>query len=582
MPTPPSKLLKGIPASSGVAIGSAYLIFREELPIPTIKITEEELDSEVRRFERVVEEVTTSLRHLAHDLKKLPHREPYKMLSAHLSLLKDPLLIKGTKEKIRTQRINAEWALRKTWKEIEALFSTIEDEYLRSRVEDVQHIYRRLVHTLLGHSPYPVVPKEAILVSHSLGAEDVLRYSRMGIRGFLCESGSPLSHPSILSRMLEIPMIVGAHGILQELEGGETLILDGDRGEIILHPDPATVEGYQSRLLSVTPKIFSLDQAWRREVFTRDHVSCSILANVDTPEEAQQARALGAQGIGLVRTEFPFLGRSSPPDLEELVEVYTRILEPMAGLPVVFRTLDLGGDKLPRFLEIEKEENPALGVRGIRLTLLYPELLRLQVRAILRASANVDGAIIRLLFPMVSTFTELNSGVRLIEEVAREEGIPPPPIGVMIETPASALIMDILAPAAQFFSIGSNDLIQYTMAMDRTNEAVSYLYAPLHLGVLRILKRIVEEAKSLSRPLEICGEMSADPRFVYVLLGLGIREFSMLPSAIPRMIEFLEKAEFSRAEELTKKLFSLSSAEEREDLLHQEMEKQGLLRKAQD
>jgi len=559
-----------------VVVGKAYPLFREEIPIPTLGIPEGEIEKEVRRFEEAIEEVTSSLRNLAQELKRLPHREPYKILEAHLTLLKDPLLVKGTKEKIRHQRINAEWALRKTWKEIEGLFSAIGDEYLRSRVEDVQHIYRRLVQALLGHSPYPLLPEEAILVTPSLGAEDVLRYAQRGIKGFLCETGSPVSHPSILSRMLEIPMVVGVHGILKELEGGETLILDGDTGDILLHPDSATLEEYRSRLLSTRPRVLPAERKERKEILTRDGISCTVLANVDTPEEAQQARLFGAQGIGLVRTEFSFLGRDAPPDLEELVELYTRILEPMEGLPVVFRTLDLGGDKLPRFLKFyEREENPALGVRGIRMSLLYPELFKLQVRAVCLSSTKVKKADVRLLLPMVATYTELKSANSLVEEVAREVGISPPPVGVMIETPASALILDTLATASRFFSIGSNDLIQYTMAMDRTNEVVSYLYAPLHLGVLRILKRIAEECQRLSRPLGICGEIASDPRFVFVLLGLGIREFSMLPSAVPRIEEFLEGIEAGHAESFTRKLFELPSAEEREEFLNREMERIG-------
>lgn len=568
--TQPSKRFSGISSSPGVAIGEVYLLFRDELPIPRLKVPEVDQEREVRRFEQAVKEVTSSLNHLSQDLKRLPHREPYMIVQAHLALLRDPLLIKGTKEKIRRDHINAEWALRLTWKELESQFQSIPHEYLRGRVEDVQHLYRRLIQSLLGHSPYPIVPEDAILVAHTLSAEDVLRYSQARVKGFICETGSPLSHPSILARMLQIPMVVGVHNLLSELEGGEPAILDAHKGELIIHPPEDMLREYDRRLKQERGRISPPSLGLAEEVLTRDGVICTLMANIDTPEEAVQARSLGAKGIGLVRTELPFLGRDTPPALDELSQIYRAMIQAMDGLPVTFRLLDLGGDKVPRFLNREEEENPALGLRGIRLCLRHPELLELQVRAILRASRDAP---VRVLVPMIATVSELKMCVRIIEEISQEEGVPTPPIGAMIETPACALIMDALAADADFFSIGSNDLIQYTMAMDRTNEAVSYLYAPLHLGIMRLLHEIIRNAQKLGKPISICGEMAAEPCFVYLLLGMGIREFSMLPAAIPVVGRFLRHCDTGKAKRGVQRLFHFSTVEEREEYLRAELKR---------
>jgi phosphotransferase system enzyme I (PtsI) len=558
------KVFSGLGVSPGLGVGEAFPIYGEEIPIPLLGAGKGKEEEEKNRFFLALKEMERILEELRKEVQDLPIREPVMMVDVHLSFLQDPVFQKGVLSRIE-QGETAERAVYDTFQGIERSFQRVSDPYIRERLEDLRHLYRRLMHFLLETDLEKGIPEEHhVVVSKVFSAQEILRFGKKKPRALVAEGGSPLSHAVILARMLKIPMVIGVKGILGGIQKGQILLANGFRGEVIVNPHARTIRRHQSR----TPKLISekveRDERGRVKAVSRDGYSCEIFANGELLEEIPLILESGAWGIGLFRTEYLFVAKGSSLFLEEMEEYYGEVVRRMGGLPVTFRTLDLGGDKLPDEWKDTQGENPSMGLRGIRLSLRFRELLEKQLRAILRASRIGP---VRILLPMVSVFQELKSTQDLLRDLAKEEGIPPPPLGVMIETPSSALIVDVLAQEADFFSIGTNDLFQYTFAVDRNNEWVNYLYDPLHLGFLRILYHIAQSAKRCGKSVEVCGELAGDPRFVYLFMGMGVRTFSMNAILIPHIAQFICRSELNSAQETVMSLMALRQVEERDRVL---------------
>ncbi|MBL6750662.1 MAG: phosphoenolpyruvate--protein phosphotransferase, partial [Nevskia sp.] len=497
-------------------------------------------------------------------------------IDTHLLMMDDRSLTEAVVALIRNSLCNAEAALRRQRDSLAAVFEQMEDPYLRSRKDDVQHVSARVLRNLLdrgkgepashaGHDEPPVV------VADDITPADLILLSQQGAAAFVTEYGGPLSHTAILARSLGVPTIVGMHAARRLLREGETVIVDGDRGHALADPDAAALEFFTAKRARQVASRAALSQLRDRPAVSRDGVKIRLLANIERSEDAIQAAALGAAGVGLYRTEFLFMNRRDLPDEEEQYRAYARVVAAVTG-PVTIRTLDLGADKRvdSGSRQGPTPNNPALGLRAIRLCLKEPELFRTQVRALLRASAHGD---VQIMLPMISNVQEFRQAQQIFA-LAREqlgaEGRPlraAVPLGVMIEVPAAALAAPLLARYASFFSIGTNDLIQYTLAIDRVDEEVNYLYDPLHPAVLRLIRMTIEAGARGRIPVAMCGEMAGDPRYTRLLLGLGLAEFSMHPASVLEVKQIIIDSDVGRLRRQARRLLSAESAQEVQDLI---------------
>ncbi len=482
-------------------------------------------------------------------------------------ILNDEMLLQDTVDTIRKKKVNAEWALDLTLEKLDTAFKAIEDEYLRERRSDLHYVSARIFRNLLGkkHDDITKIKGKVIVVAHDLSPADTLQMNLNHVAGFVTDIGGKVSHTAILSRSLGISAVVGLEVATSLINGGDLLIIDGETGEMVINP----TEEISGSFLERKRRVKSME----REVLkyaslpaeTRDGVRVQLQANIEMVEEISSAKAHGAEGIGLYRTEILYLNRKDLPTEEELFEAYRRLAESISPASATIRTLDIGGDKLLSNYSKNNEMNPAMGLRAIRFSLKETDIFKVQLRGILRASAYGK---LRILFPMISGIEEIRQARTILEEVKRslaKARIPFDPrikIGAMIEIPSASDIADILAREVDFFSIGTNDLIQYTLAVDRINEHVSYLYEPLHPAVLRIIRWVVQSAHQAGIPAAICGEMAAEPVYAIVLLGLGLEEFSMNPVSIPKVKKVLRMARFEETQTLVEKLFQFSTASE--------------------
>lgn len=556
----------GVAASPGISIGPAFVLRRERLVIPEYRVEPAQVDEEIDRLKRAFAEVRARLEEIRGSMSDTGLVGD--IFNAQFLFLEDPTLLDQAVCNIRESRVNAEWALQREQRRLEALFESIADPYIRGRSSDVGFMVRRILQALMGREPEGLAnaPPGVIVVAEDLSPAELAQVTRRSIAGLVTESGSRTSHVTIMARSLEIPAVVGAGGgLVREIADGDLLIVDGHRGRVLVDPDPATVAEYRKRLADLQALSRRLLRYVDLPAETRDGVSVRMLANVDLSAEIPDALRYGAEGIGLYRTEFLFMNRRDIPSEEEQIAAYREILEAVVPHAAVIRTLDLGGEKLPTGLELAEEPNPALGLRGVRLSLARPAVFRTQLRALLQASQYGK---LKILLPMLSVLEELEFAraelVHVREELAREGKAMAAeiPLGVMIETPAAAMIADLITPHADFLSIGTNDLLQYTLAVDRTNEQVAYLYEPMHPAHIRMIQRICQAASRSGIVVGMCGEMAGDPLHSWILLALGIGELSMAPFAIPLLKKILRDSTLVEARNLLSSILRMGSAVE--------------------
>ncbi len=539
--------LSGIGVSPGIAIGPAYIGDRGELAVSESRIAESDIEAERARFAEAVATSVKQLRKLRSRATALPGSaadEIGYVLDAHLAMLANSRLIRGVNQRVARQRINAERAIQLEIEEIAKAFAAMPDPYFAARIDDIRVVGARLIRNLLKkpYVAYSGLSGGAIILAEEVTPADTALMDPRRIGGFATEFGGPEGHTAIMARALGLPAVLGVPGLLPRARADTRVVIDGSAGTVILDPSPETVEDYQERHEEYIRERRQFGRMRRVPAITRDSVEIRLEANLELPVELEQALANGAMGLGLVRTEFLYMNREDLPSEDEQYAFFRELVVGMAGRPVTLRTLDVGGDKLPEALAhyaAADSANPALGLRAIRLSLKERRLLDAQLAAMLRAAA--DGPV-RILLPMISTIGELRHAREAMEQVARRlhrRGVKLPkslpPLGAMIEVPAAALAADALAAEADFFAVGTNDLTQYTLAIDRTDEQVAYLYDPLHPAVLRLIQFAIEAASRRRIPISVCGELAGEPRYAALLLGLGLRELSMTPQSIPRV-----------------------------------------------
>jgi len=530
--------MHGVGVSSGIAIGHAHLVSHALLEVAHYQIPKSAVAQEIARFEQAVETVRQDLENVRSQLPASAPAELGAFVSTHLMILADKTLSEEPKNIIRDELCNAEWAIKQQMEDVVAQFEQIEDEYLRERKQDVVQVVERIIKALLGHpSQVPIKPQESaiILVAHDLSPADAIQFKHHHFAAFITDVGGATSHTAILARSLNIPSIVALQRARDLIQDDELIIVDGSQGVVIVNPDKATLAEYRLRQEQWEIEQQKLKRLRTTKSMTLDGTKIELHANIEVPEDVIHAKAAGAAGIGLYRTEFLFMNRQEMPDEEEQFEAYRKVTEAMKGRPVTIRTLDLGADKQINPDSVRSCANPALGLRAIRLCLSEPQMFHVQLRAILRASHYGQ---IRILIPMLSNLSELRQALLLIERAKlslRIEDIPfdeKIEIGGMIEVPAAALSADAFARHLDFLSIGTNDLIQYTLAIDRTDDAVSHLYNPLHPAVLHLVEMTIRAGAKQGKQVCICGEMAGDTKMTRMLLGFGLRQFSMHPSHI--------------------------------------------------
>jgi len=530
--------IHGVGVSGGVAIGKAHLVSHALLEVVHFKIPKKLLDQEIARFDAAIKNVQEDLETIR---RQLPERAPAELsafVGTHLMILKDHALSDAPKQIIRNELCNAEWALKQQMEDIVAQFDKIEDEYLRERKQDVIQVVERVIKVLMGH-PGQVDIKEQesaiILVAHDLSPADAIQFKQHQFAAFITDVGGATSHTAILARSLSIPSIVALQRARTLIRDGELIIVDGNQGVVIINPDKDTLAEYKLRQEQWEIEQQKLKRIKLTKPVTLDGTAIELHANIEVPDDVVKVLEAGATGVGLYRTEFLFMNRRDMPGEEEQFAAYKQVAMAMKGMPVTIRTLDLGADKQMNPDSARTCTNPALGLRAIRLCLAEPQMFHLQLRAILRASHYGN---IKILIPMLSSLAELRQTLLLLErakESLRLENIPfveDIQVGGMIEIPAAALCAEAFARELDFLSLGTNDLIQYSLAIDRTDDTVSHLYNPLHPAVLQLIEMTIRAGQKTDKPVSVCGEMAGDARLTRLLLGLGLRQFSMHPSNV--------------------------------------------------
>jgi phosphotransferase system enzyme I (PtsI) len=571
--------LHGLAVSHGIAIGRAHLVSHATLEVAHYTIRERDVAMEVARFEVALKTVQSELATL-HDEASGPGApaELAAFVGIHSMILADPLLSEEPKQLIRERRCNAEWALVQQMEQLVGHFDDIDDAYLRERRQDIVQVVERVLKVLtgqprkLGRRKTEKDDGDLIIVAHDLSPADTIQFKNLKIGGFVTDLGGATSHTAIVARSLAIPAVVGLHHARPLVRDDDLLIIDGTRGVLIVEPDPRVLEEYRLRKSELELERSKLKRLKTAKAATLDGEDVALLANIELPQDVGQVKEVDAAGIGLFRTEYLFMNRDELPSEDEQFEAYRSVAKALAGKPVTIRTLDIGADKQARALRNggeRQEPNPALGLRAIRYCLAEPQLFMTQLRALLRAS---HFGRVRILVPMLAHLHEIEQTLTLIElaktqlreaRVKFDEGVE---VGGMIEIPAAALVLGPFLKRLRFLSVGTNDLIQYTLAIDRTDEAVSHLYDPLHPAVLRLIAGTIQAGARAEIPVAICGEMAGDPALTHLLIGMGLREFSMHPSQI---LEVKQRVVMADAEQLAQKVTRLLRADEPERIREQ-------------
>jgi phosphotransferase system enzyme I (PtsI) len=566
-------MIKGIAASPGIEIGKAYLLKEYPISIDKNNISAEAAPEEISKVDGAIEKSKEQLEKIKEKAEKELGADKAEIFGAHLMMLEDEVFLNEIKDKISAELIKAENATSLVVEAYTAMFQSMEDEYLRERAADIKDIGDRLVKNILNIPMQSLadLTEEVIIIAKDLTPSDTAQMNKDYVLAFATDMGGRTSHTAIMARSLEIPAVVGTVDVLSKAQNGDNIIVDGNSGLVYLNPDAETMQRYKNLRDEYLTFVKELKELKDLPAETKDKArKVDVASNIGTPKDCKGALANGAEGIGLYRTEFLYMDRTALPTEEEQFEAYKIVAESMAGKPVIIRTLDIGGDKKLPYLDMPDELNPFLGWRAIRLCLDRTDILRTQLRAIMRASAFGK---LRIMYPMISNATEIRKANAILQEVKDDldkEGIAYDKkleVGIMVEIPAAAVIADLLAKEVDFFSIGTNDLIQYTIAVDRMNEHISYLYEPLHPAVLRLIKNVIDASHRAGKWTGMCGEMAGDVTATPILLGLGLDEFSMSASSIPRVKKVIRSMTYEEAKEIAKKALEADTAEEIHQLI---------------
>jgi len=564
---------KGVGVSPGIAIGRAVIIEKRVASVYRVPIREDEVPAEVTRFMESLETTRDALLELKQKVSRSMGEEYASIFEAHALIVSDASFADKVIQKIENEQVNAEWALAEVQEELQARFASFDDEYLRERMADVKDVAERVLVNLTGiaHHDLSEINHDVVILADDLTPSDTVHFNRRPIVGFATEVGGRTSHTSIIAKSLFMPAVIGVPRLTKMVDNDELVIIDGYEGTVVVNPTPAMISEYESRVSRHVEAEQKLLENRELAAMTKDQHRISLQANIELTEELDDARKFGAEGIGLYRSEFLYI--STSPDLpteEEHFNIYRKLAEATAPDWCVIRTFDLGGKKLAREVMGSKEDNPVLGLRALRLCMQHRDMFKTQLRALLRASAFGK---IKIMFPLVSGVQELRQVKTLVREIRLEldaEGIPynrELQIGIMIEVPSAAVIADLLATEADFFAIGTNDLIQYSLAIDRGNENVSYLYEPLHPALLRLIKFVIDAGKRAGIPVSMCGEMAADPIYAIVLLGLGLEIYSMNPSSIPVVKNVIRSVRYKDCKRIAEMALQKKTAQEIEEFV---------------
>jgi len=563
---------KGIGVSPGIAIGEASLAEKVLFTAKKDIIGIDEVENEIKRLHRALLQTKKQLTHIKNQVKKKIGKDHSFIFEAHLMLLEDKSLCRDIEKIIKRERAKVEWAISRVHDKYVGIFDAIEDEYFKQRKSDVTDVLSKIYRNLKSiKQEKKDEDSESILVAHDLlPSEAAMKLGKGNVLAVALDAGGQTSHTAILARSLNIPTVVGLHEITQKVSNGDLLIVDGTDGEVIINPPLAIRKEFLSKKRKYDDYCRELKKTATLDSITLDKVRFYPMANIELPEEVKLATSMGAEGVGLFRSEFIYFQKASLPEEEEHFRIYSQVAKDAFPSPVYIRTIDIGGEKNLPQLNIEKEANPALGLRAIRFSLQNKELLKVQVRAILRASALKN---VKILIPMITEIEEIEEVKMIISKAKNElrkvgrqfdENIP---LGAMIEVPAAAALTDIIIKEVDYISIGTNDLIQYYLAVDRSNELVSYLFKPLHPSVLRLIRFVIKTVQKENKEVTVCGEMAADPLSALALLGLGLRKFSMNPIFIPRIKQALRSVEHKKIEEIVQKALTFKTAQHIEEYL---------------
>ena len=559
---------KGTPISPGIAIGKSLLLEKQDMPVYRIDLEEEQVEQEQQRLREAIEKSTSQIKILKDQLSDRLGQEHSYIMDSQLLMLSDKLLVENTMDLIRNEKVNAEWALNETAQQLTSIFDNMKDEYFKERVTDVEDVIHRVQANLTQINVHLLtrVDEDAIILAHQMTPSDIVELQNTRVVGFATTLGGKTSHTAIIARSLKAPAVTGIENIDEIAESGQMLIVDGYEGIVIVDPSTTQLAEYQNKKLYYEEHARVMLTQKELPAITKDGRKVVVQANIELPEELEAAIRSGAQGIGIYRSEFLFLANPDRlPTEEEHFQVYRNLAEKVYPHSAIVRTADLGAEKFTPAMGMNHEPNPALGIRGIRYCLQHKDMFKTQLRALLRASTFGR---LKIMFPMISDLSELREAKAVLEESKEDlrlqkiefnENVA---VGIMIEVPSAALAADLLAPEVDFFSLGTNDLIQYLLAIDRNNDRLSYLYDPLHPAVIRVMKYVVDKAHEVGVKVGLCGEVASDPQNLIALLGLGLDELSMNPESVPLIKHMVRSLSYSDAREVFEHCLELATAQE--------------------
>jgi len=560
-------ILRGIPASPGIATGKAFLFGREQYVIPRRPIRDEQIPNEIKRFKDSLVQTKIEINEIKKKISEEMGDQHGQIFSAHLLVIDDSMLIEEVIARLKKDKLSIEYIFQDVMRRYIKVFLEMDDEYLRERISDINDVGRRILRNLIGAKEDVLtnLKEKVVVVAYDLSPSDTATMHKRNVTAFATDIGGRTSHTAIMAKSLEIPAVVGIEVLTKRVETGDVIIIDGTHGIVVLNPSAKTLKKYETDKERLAVMSKHLQDMKDLPCVTLDGKSIELAANIEVPEDVPSVIAHGASGIGLYRTEFFYMNRKDVPTEEEQFKAYSAVAKRIKPNSVIIRTLDIGGDKFLSQLEVPQQMNPFLGWRAIRFCLARPDIFKAQLRAILRASAHGK---IKIMYPMISGVEELKQANSILDEVKKDlkkESLPFDEnieVGAMIEVPSAAITSDILAKEVDFFSIGTNDLIQYSLAVDRVNEKIAYLYEPAHPAVLRLIKMVIENAHNAGIWVGMCGEMAGDISMTLVLLGLGLDEFSASPIAIPELKKIIRAVTLRQAKEIAQESMLLSTGKD--------------------